>query len=88
MQKSFLIIVLLGFWLSQSNAQPTGYYNGTEDLGAATGIGSSVEYDGNTYTVRGNTLADVVLTEGAGSYQYPVLFLRGDLYILYKELSR
>lgn len=32
MQKTFLIITLLGFWLSQSYAQPTGYYNGTEDL--------------------------------------------------------
>jgi endonuclease I len=32
MQKTFLIIVLLGFWLSQSYAQPTGYYNGTEGL--------------------------------------------------------
>jgi endonuclease I len=32
MKRTFIIVVLLGFWLSQSYAQPTGYYNGTEGL--------------------------------------------------------
>lgn len=32
MQKATLIILMLGFWLAQSYAQPTGYYNGTEGL--------------------------------------------------------
>lgn len=31
-KKAILIVTLLGLWFSQAYAQPTGYYNGTEDL--------------------------------------------------------